>query len=253
MSLSVREKILLFLLAIIAIAFLGLKFLIFPLYQQNVKNYNRLKGLTVSQETAAQKVSGAKSASSNLQKEEAKAVSTATSILPEPQNYQLNVWVVNLAQSTGLAVNSISFSSPVAADITATASNTNNSNNSSSVTANSVSDYLMREYAQSYLTGSASSSSNASNTSSASSAIGSPSSKSSATGGLLKISVNLEMTGQNIGQVEQFLNAVKNSKKTVVVTTIDSSMQQDKTYSVNATIDCYGAEKLDNSDTTFKW
>jgi Tfp pilus assembly protein PilO len=273
MSLSIREKVLLFVLALVAILYFGMKFLVMPSYGSNQKDKADLQRLAMLKNTALQQVSGTKNANANLQAELKKATGAASSILPEPKNELLNVWIVRLVQRSGLSVTSISFGAATSADISAQSSAQNNVQSSSQPAANQTADYLLKDYANAYNSGVSSSSAASSATSSASNGAkssssassskggtsstasaspGSTSSQAAATkGGLINVGVTVEMAG-NYDQAKQFLDDVKNCGKTAVVTSFECKIESG-IYKISAVINCYEAVKLDNSDSTFAW
>ena len=258
MSLSVREKVLVFLLIIAALVFVGIKYLVMPAVQDAARDKTKLSDLFNQQVIVQQKVSVAKGADSNLQKELATANSAASAILPQPNSELLNVWIVNLVQNSGLTVTTVSFTQATVTDIGAQNGTASNSQPSPGTTGR----YLLKDYADSYngvSSGAATSSAVSSGTSSSGTASAASSSSSAGVqaaateGGLLSVSVTVDMTGKTYDQVKNFLDAVKNSGKTAIVTTFSCSKDTNGIYNVSAIITCYGAEKLDNSDSTFAW
>jgi len=251
MSLSVREKVLVFLLIIAALIFVGVKYLISPVQLSGQNNKNKIIDLFTQQQVVAQKVAVARTADSNLQKQLASANSAAAAILPQPENELINVWAVNLAQKSGLVVTTISLSKPAVTDIgtktggggTSQAGQTQNDN------------YLLKDYMNTYKNGSekGSTASSSAPSTSASSATTSGSSSATGEGGLLCISVSINLTGTTFNQCQAFLDDVKNCGKTAIITTYSCAQDTTGHYIVSAIIDCYGAEKLNDSDTTFAW
>jgi hypothetical protein len=248
MSLSAREKILMFLLLIAALVFIGLKYLVMPAIQAETKDKAKLADLFDQQSVVQQKVAVAKGASSGLQKQLEKADSAASAILPQPNSELLNAWIVNLAQSSGLTVTTVSLAQATVTDIGAQ----NGAAASSQTTSGSTGNYLLKDYADSY-NGVSSGNSSAPAASSSSSSGSTASQAASTEGGLLRVSFTVDMTGKTYDQAKSFLDAVKNSKKTAVVTTFSCAKDPSGAYIVSAVITCYGAEKLDNSDSTFAW
>jgi Tfp pilus assembly protein PilO len=232
MSLSVREKILVFLLIIAALVFIGIKYLVTPAMQDAANGKAKLSDLFNQQVVVQQKVAAAKSADSNLQKELATANSAASAILPQPDNELLNVWIVNLVQGSGLNVTTVSFSQAAVTDITP------QNNTASNTQAGSTGGYLLKDYADSYKSVSPSS--------------GAGSQAAATEGGLLCVNVTINMTG-TYDQAKAFLDAVKNCGKTAIVNAFTCSVDNNKVYTISAVIACYGAEKLDDSDSTFAW
>jgi hypothetical protein len=253
MSLSVREKVLVFLLIIAALVFVGIKYIVTPVLQDSAKDKAKLSDLFNQQLIVQQKIAVAKGADANLQKEMEKANSAASAILPQPDSALLNVWIVNLVQSSGLSVTTVSFTPATVTDTGAQNGTASNSQPSPGTTGR----YLLKDYADSYngvSSGAATSSAASSGTSSAASSSSSAGVQAAATeGGLLSVSVTVDMTGKTYDQVKNFLDAVKNSGKTAIVTTFSCSKDTNGIYNVSAIITCYGAEKLDNSDSTFAW
>jgi Tfp pilus assembly protein PilO len=64
-------------------------------------------------------------------------------------------------------------------------------------------------------------------------------------------SVTLVMTG-SYTSLENFLDAVSGSGRCIVLASIQIS-QQNSVLTCNVVLQCYGAEKLDNSDSIFDW
>ena len=64
-------------------------------------------------------------------------------------------------------------------------------------------------------------------------------------------SVTMTLSG-NYNQAKVFLDTVKNSGKTVTVTAFSCAVNGG-VYTITATLQCYGAEKPDSSDSTFTW
>jgi hypothetical protein len=241
MSLSVREKILVYLLVIAVIVFIGVKYLDMPAVRANNADSARAENLLTQQDTAQQKVVAVQNSSSSLEKALASANSAASSLLPQPDIDLLNVWVVNLVQSSGLNVTSISFTQPSSTDVGA--SSTTQNGTSSAINQ----DYLLGQYAKGYKGEISNPSATSENNSTSSSAA----TTSGAIGGVLGVNVTMALTG-NYNQAKAFLDIVKNSGKTVIVTSFGCSVSG-STYSINATLQCFGAEKPDSSDGTFNW
>ena len=251
MSLSVREKVLVFLLIIAALIFVGVKYLISPVQLSGQNNKNKIIDLFTQQQVVAQKVAVVRAADSNLQKQLASANSAAAAILPQPENELINVWAVNLAQKSGLVVTTISLSKPAVTDIGTKTGGGGTSQAGQTQTDN----YLLKDYMNTYKNGSekGSTASSSAPSTSASSATASGSSSATLEGGLLCISVSINLTGTTFNQCQAFLDDVKNCGKTAIITTYSCAQDTTGHYIVSAIIDCYGAEKLNDSDTTFAW
>ncbi|HEX3026621.1 MAG TPA: hypothetical protein VHR42_05280 [Clostridia bacterium] len=257
MTLTSREKKLLFVLALVVILVGGFRFLVLPAYSKfNTENEN-FSTLLARQLIAKGNLAAAGTIDSGLQKKLSDVDSSASALFPSLSNDQLNIWILDLTAKNGLSVSSIKFGSPYVTEISK-----DNIKNADSSTSGSTSagqnqtaagdlNYLLKKYAQGYKGSSTSAvPATTSGSSSSSSSAQSGASSQQAGNSLVGEQIKISMTG-SFAQANSFLDAVKNSKKTVLVSSFSCS-PKGSTLTIDATLLFYGAEKPDSSDKTFQ-
>lgn len=267
MTLNLREKILVFVLSIVVVLFIGVKLLLTPAFGALSLHTQTLLDMQTKQAIARANLSATTKLNSNIQKAAAAADSAAASILPSVDNAQLNLWILGLTGQSGLTLSAVKFSDSTVTDIgsdstsqqSSGSSSQSGSSNGQQTTAANKLTYLLKTYAEGYksntLTNNKTTASNGttapkSGASALQNSSGAQAAK-GATGALLREDVTLELSGTYDG-VKAFLDAVQNSGKTVRVISLDVVVVNNVT-SAEAVLACYGAEKPDNSDTTFTW
>lgn len=257
MTLSAREKILLFVLAIVLILFVGIRYLVLPSFKSYTADLQKLDGLMQKQQQTQNAVSQARTVGERERQALQKAESAASPLLPSADSDLLNVWAVKLMEDAGLKVTSITLAPATSVDIAPSGSGA--AGTSSAVPG--LPGYKLGDYAETYKgtapkAAGGTSSAASSPSSASSSASGTSSASSSAAGGskegtVLNVNISASMTG-TYAQASAFLDAVKNCGKTAVVTSFTCT-GSGAAVTFDAVISCYAAEKLDNSDTTFAW
>lgn len=256
LDISIREKMMLVVLGLVAVIFIGFQVLIMP--ASNALSTDAATLVTTQTNVAQAKadVAQANGSSSYMEKTFAAAKNSASPLLPSADKPTLHVWLFGIIKKSGLTLQSANLSDPAAATpATETITSDGTTTTSGDIT------YNMKTYADAYLgktssttstTSSlaSSTSSTTSDTSSASSATSS-SASSNTTGDALMVSVTLQMTG-SYANAKSFLDAVKKTNKYVVISSF-SCTKSNKVYSCNITLECYAAEKLDGSDHIFDW
>ncbi len=244
MRLSIREKVMLLALGVIAIIFLGTQLLISP--AMNTLNSDKAKLQTEQSKvlTAQEKLIQANGVDANIKKAYDSAVTAASSLLPSLDKPSLQIWLFGFAKKYSLKVTTASLGDPTAVSSPAPASGSSSAANAGSTINDEGTNYAMKTYADEYLghTSSATSSSGGS-----SSSIGSDSSS----GTVMMSTVNLQMTG-SYSSLKSFLDAIRDTKRYVVISSLDCS-KQGSGYNISITLSCYAAEKLDNSDNILGW
>lgn len=238
MSLSIREKVLLLVLAAIAILFLGGKFLVAPAVQQLAKDSVDFVTTELKVTDANSKISLSKNIDQNLAKALDLAKSSAEPLLPSLDNPSLHVWILNTAKKSGLDLQSATFGNPTpcAAPSTETysSSGSNSTANSSTLAAQSDSvDYLMKRYADIYL-GKTEQQKNSNTVNSA-----------------IMTSATIRLAG-NYSAVLAFLDQVRDANRCVIVSSFNCAKQGNGVI-CDLTLQFYASEKPDNSDTIFNW
>lgn len=245
MALSKREKILLFVLAFVAVVFLGVRFLLMPVYDELNQKKSSLQAGAINEQLAKADVAGAAGIQRQYDSAEQKAVGTAQAFFPNLKSDDLNKWLKTLTDKYGLTVVSMAFSNPAPADIAGT----------SSVAASS--GYPIQQFADSFLQNNSSGVAASSGASSAQSSSASANSQYK----VLESDIKVELGGTK-SAAEAFLDAIPKSGRTAVVTESDitgvfarlkQSNQIIQVWGFSVTISCYSVEKLDTSDQTVTW
>ena len=254
MILSAREKILLFLLALVLVIAGGTKFLVNPTVDRLVARRSELAQMQSRRQSASQNVRDAGSVPAGVQSALTKADSSASALLPSVASDQLNAWFLKLAQQNGLTLVSIQFDNPVATDIHSAGTSSRTNVSAASQPKDDDIAYQLRMYAEEYR-GTSSSTSRASSSQTASArsgAAGSTSSQTSAASAsssaqpqLLERTATLGLSGPQSG-ILGFLDAIKQSGRTVRVVVYESTLPGG---TATVTVQCFGAEKPDDSDS----
>lgn len=252
-SLSKREKIMLLALGVVIIMFLGVRFFVMPAASKLSDDSGRLASAQVSALEIREKVTEAQLASKTVSKNLESAKKSASALMPSIDWPTLHMWILSIANQSGLDMTSIKITSPVPAatvEYSGAASSVSQSSSSSS-------DYSMGDFANAFSGikksfSSSSSASSSSSSSSASSSTPSSSSKtSSASGNVLMATITLQFGG-NYSQVKNFLDAIERSKRCVLISSFDYE-KNDKGYTFTITLQCYAAQKLQTGDSIYDW
>lgn len=242
MTLSPNEKMLLFLLAILVVIFAGTKLLVNPAMSRLETDRATLTQLQTEQDLARWNLQTAGQMPSRISKALKSANAAASSLFPSMDNSHLNLWFLQLAGRSGLTLTSIGFSSPVALDIRSLSSGgsggTTQAAGDQQDSPDSIS-YLLRTYAQNYQ------GSGASAVSGGSSVVGSSGKYPAA---LLEKDVTVTLTGSSTG-VTGFLDAIRGSGRTARIVSYSSTVPVNGTGTATMTIQCFGAERPDGSDS----
>lgn len=241
MSLNSREKILLIAFTLFLIIILGFKFMILPAVGSLSTDSQNLLHTQLKIDDANLKTVQSKSVDAKVSKALTDAKSAASSLLPSLDKPSMQVYFLDLAKTSGFTVNSINIGDPAAASSPASDSKPGSSSSSSSPSKSTSSDagssaepdYAMKTYANQFKGTSSS---------------GKTSAK---TGEAMMSTVDMKMTG-NFAAAKSYLNAIRDSKRSIVVSSFKCSTQ-DNIFTFEITMQCYAAQKLDNSDTIFNW
>lgn len=256
LNLSMREKVLLVAVALVAIIAIGTRFLIIPTSKELRDNSENLLKTQLKYSMALQEQAEAKTISGNLKKAFNKAKSAADAFLPPVNKPALNVWLAGIADKSGLTISSILISDPVAANPGVSSTVNNSSSGSSNQKTVGGIEYNMKKYADiikgvKTSSGSVNTTSQAT-TSSSSSATSSSSKSNSSTvsGDAEMVSVNMEMTGK-YDSAKNFIDAIKNTKRYIVIKSFNF-LNDSGTFKFQITLECYGSEKLTDDDI-YNW
>jgi Tfp pilus assembly protein PilO len=256
LNISMREKILLFVLGLVAICFLGIQFLIMPAADSLGNNSATLMQTQVQVAQAQADVAQAKNAPSSLSKALSEATQSASGLLPSLDKPSLHIWIFGIAKDKGLTVKSAVISDPISAT-PGTAISTGNSGGGTGTATNAAASsevaYNLKTYAEAYTgnkgnTASSSASTSSGTSASSSTAVGT---SGAVIGDAMMVSVDMEMTG-TYAQANAFLDAVKKTKRYVSVSGFSYKIK-DKKLTFDVTLQCYAAQKLDSSDNLFNW
>lgn len=235
MTLNLHEKYLLVTLAFLLIIFLGFKFLIIPAMGSLSADSKNLTQNQIQVNDANSKMAQLKSLSANINKNLAEAKDASSSLFPSLDKPSLQVYFLDIAKVSGLTVTSVNVSDPVAASSPASISKSSSSSSgSNSSGAYSEPSYQMKTYAEQYKGSSQSAKST-----------------SSKAGEAIMSNVTIKMTG-NYAAAKSFLNAIRDSKRSILVLSFDCSSESNP-FTFEITMQCYAAQKLDNSDNVFNW
>lgn len=241
MTLSSREKILLGAFTLFIILILGFKFMILPALGSLSTDSQKLLQIQLKIDDANSKATQSKSIDAMVTKALKDAKSASSPLLPSLNKPSLQVYFLNLAKVSGLTVSSINISDPVAASSPAdskpsssASSNSSTNSTSSSVGSSAEPDYAMKTYAEQYKGISSGSKASAGKS-----------------GEAMMSAVDIKMTG-NYAAAKSYLNAIRDSKRSIVVSSFKCS-SDNNVFTFEITLQCYAAQKLDNSDTIFNW
>ena len=246
--LSNREKILLFALGILLIAFVGIQVLVRPAWTSLAADGVTLQNAAVSAQQVQMQEQAVSGTQLTLQKTLSEAAQSASFLFPSLDKPALQTFLVNIAEKSGFKVQAISISDPAAGSVQSDAA--------SGVTASSGGAlYNMKIYADIYggkaVGYTAAASSGAATAATTSSGITASGTVSGTAVDLLTLSVNMQLSG-NYDNAKKFVDAIMNTKKAVVVTAF-SFAKSDKADSCTATLQLYAAPKLAGVDHTLDW
>lgn len=255
MILSAREKILLFLLALVIVVTGGMKFLVNPALDRMASRRARLAQALAEGETASRNVQTAVRMSADVQSALAAADSAASALLPSTASDKLNVWFLSMARQNGLTLTGIRFGDPVATDIRSAGSGSRPAGAASSQTQEDDIAYQLRTDAEEFRGTASAPSAVSGPASSAASSVSSVSSTSSAASSaaraqLLEKDVTLSLSGPESGFLG-LLDAIKKSGRTVRVVSYSTTVQNGSG-TATVVVQCFGAEKPDDSDSLFR-
>lgn len=254
-SLSKREKIMLLALGVVIIMFLGVRFFVMPAASKLSDDSTRLASAQVNALAIRQKVTEAELATKAVSKNLENAKKSASALMPSIDWPTLHMWILGIANESGLDMTSIKITSPVPAATVQYSGGASSASPSSS----SSSGYTMGAFANAFngiknslsSSSSTSSSSSSSSAASSSSAPSSSSKTSSASGNVLMATITLQFNG-NYAQVKNFLDAIERSKRCVLISSFNYE-KNDKGYSFTITLQCYAAQKLETGDKIYDW
>ncbi|MEG6571071.1 hypothetical protein V6C21_00900 [[Clostridium] cellulosi] len=244
-NLSRREKILILTAAITAIVLLGFKFLILPAADEYTINAAKLAESSMDVNTVKIQQADAKGIEEQLKNEYDETNAVASPLLPPIDKPSLNVWLVNIAKGSGLTVNSVEISDPVAANPGVPLSKDGGGKTDNSSTSSEI-EYNLKTYAE--IAKGTATPSQIANANASSSKPSKSSSEQSNDAEMVTVKLTAAGSYQN---VKYFLDAIKDTKKYIVVNSFDFSGKEDN-LTFNIKLECYGAEKLTDDDT-FKW
>ena len=240
MKLSAREKILVMILAVVVVLGGGIRFLAVPAYQDLKDKTSQLTELAIKQAAAQASVKAAAGIPKNLDAAKKKASEASKPFFPSLDSDQLQLWVTNITTEKGLAVGNLSVSSPAV-----------DSFKGKGNAASAVIDYPIRDYASAFKGGNAGA--QAAQQSGRQSAAQSAGGKTELSGSsVLKASVSMSLTG-TYADILEWLDALSGSGRTVKVAQIGLGQNTNGKLSVSVVLDCYGVEKIDDSDSTVNW
>jgi Tfp pilus assembly protein PilO len=237
MTLSYREKILVVLLLVVAVIYLGIQFLIMPAYNSYTNNQSIVSELTDKKLLVQNNVSNVTNINVALQKAQANALNVAKPFLPTLDADILNVWANNIASSNGYTIQSIAITSPKATIIQLNPSKSENTLPNS---------YPIKDFANKV------NGINNQGTAATTSQATAPANGRLDNKSMLESDITLSMTGQ-FSNVSSFLNAIKNSKRTVNVSSFTATYNDKNVFIFTCTINCYAVQKLDSSDNLVDW
>lgn len=257
MKLSVREKGLVIFLLVFALLALGINFLIVPQYKVLSGLTNDMLGYKTQQYIASGDLEAVKKIDATQSKVLSETNQAASSLLPTLDNDILNVWFVNMAKSNQLSVVSIMFGQESATNIAVAIVS---ESNSSKGTVDIQQNYLLKTYADTYRgksnnagkeSGNLSASANTSSGNKKATPSQANSSGSSNAYPVLGETVDLKVSG-SYGNIKNLLNTIANSKRLIRVSSLTCSGSSANCIA-EVKIDCYGAEKPDDTDKLFDW
>lgn len=242
LNLSMREKIMLLVLGLVIIILFGAKLLIIPASSSlNTDTANLTKAKLSVLEANTQLVE-AKSAPKSVEKAYNDAKNAASPLLPSLNKPSLHLWFLNLAQESGLTIQSITIGDPSPATPSFDSSASTQTSSESNITCN------MDNYAKAYINGNAASSKPDSSESGTDEESDEPS---PAAGDAMTASVELNMTGSYEG-METFLDTIEKTKRNIIISAFNCKTDSG-VFTFDVTLQCYAAQKLDDSDTIFDW
>jgi Tfp pilus assembly protein PilO len=231
MTLSYREKILVILMLVVAIIYVGSQFLVMPAYNSYTKNQASLLTVTGKKIQAQNYVLLAANINSSLIKTQKDAIDTAKPFLPSLDSVSLNVWATNNATNNGFTIQSIAITDPKVTTIQLAPAK---------VASTAQASYPINDFA------------NVVNGINNQAPITTPPKVPAANGKLdnnsvLESDISLSMTGQ-FSKVSAFLDAIKSSNRTAVVSSFTTSINDKGVFTLTCTINCFSVQKLDSSD-----
>lgn len=238
MNLSIREKVMLLTLCLVAVVFLGIKFLISPAMGNLSADKTKFLQMQLKVSNAQSTVLTAKGMDIKTQNAYEDAKTAAAPLFPSLDKPSLNVWLFKLAESQGLTIETTSLGDPSASSTNSAAAPTANSSASAGTDPSNLT-YVMKTYADQYFGKPVTKNSK--------------DSKSSTTNqtNALTSAVSMQLTG-SYSDFKTFLDAIRDTKRSIVVSSFDCS-NKNAAFSCNITLQFYAAEKLDNTDSIFDW
>jgi Tfp pilus assembly protein PilO len=240
MNLSIREKVMLLTLCLVAVVFLGIKFLISPAMGNLSADKTKFLQMQLKVSNAQSTVLTAKGMDIKTQNAYEDAKTAAAPLFPSLDKPSLNVWLFKLAEAKGLTIETTSLGDPSASSNNSAAAPSGTSTASTGAgTDTSNLTYLMKTYADQYFGKAVPQNSK--------------NSKSSTTNqtNALTSTVTMPFIG-SYSDFKSFLDAIRETKRSIVVSSFDCS-NKNAAFSCNITLQFYAAEKLDNTDSIFDW
>lgn len=230
MNLSIREKVLITLLAVIAILFGGIQFLVMPAVQGANAQDVKLEDTRLQYINAQEIMNNIDSYDKGLEKAKINAASASAAFFPSLDSELLNVWAEGIVVKCGLKTNSIQITDPKLLPVTLPKQSP------------SPLDYPIGEKADQIIQKS---------TSSASPSSAAQNAKPGTTVVIMsQITVKVKGSFQNI---QSFLNSVSGCGKTATVSAMEIGGYDVSGYSAVITVDCYAVKKIDDNDQTLNW
>ena len=254
MKLSIREKWMLIILAVIAVTALGINYLVMPQYRETQALAADMVSVRLQQVTASADAAAAGKVDGAVSRALVQTNKDAAALLPTLDSEVLNVWFLNMAKGRSLTVSSIGFGGATATDIAVTVTSAQAAVKGAAPPAQ---DYILEHYADlvrgTSSGGKVASSSQAGKASSSPAAASSSRSSSSAAAKypVLGEEVTLHLTG-SYGNLKGFLDDIAGSRRLVRVTAFNCG-GSGANVGATVTIDCFAAKKPDDTDKLFTW
>ena len=233
MTLSYREKILVILLLVVAVLYIGIKFLIMPVYDSYTKNQISLSDISNKKSVVENNVIIASNINKSLQEAQKKALDIAKPFFPTLDSDILNLWVANIVASKGLIIQQINITEPKVIDIQKPASQMQATSYPINDFANIIKDI------KNNIPSAASNNANSKISQSA----------------VIMSEITLTMKDQNnaMPNTRGFLDAIIAQKRTVNVVSFSVARNEKNEMVFTCTLDCYAVQKLDDSDNLVDW
>lgn len=261
MKLSIREKWMLIILAVIAVTALGINYLVMPQYRETQALAADMVSVKLQQVTASADAAAAGKVDGAVSRALVQTNKDAAALLPTLDSEVLNVWFLNMAKGRSLTVSSIGFGGATATDIAVTVTSAQAAVKGAAPPAQ---DYILEHYADlvrgtssggkvasSSQAGKASSSPAAASSSRSSSSAAAKSAPVAAKYPVLGEEVTLHLTG-SYGNLKGFLDDIAGSRRLVRVTAFNCG-GSGANVGATVTIDCFAAKKPDDTDKLFIW